>query len=192
LKRTGDKENHATRILIIDDDENMRVTLSDLTEMMGLEPMTAKNGTEALKILSDHKNNFDIVLTDMMMPDYTGLDMLRVVKKKNEHALVVIITGYGSIENAVDAIRAGAYDYIAKPFTVGEMEILVRNAVERIYLTKENIKLTKDLQDLYKKMNLFQEESLELRKLHREIMEELKVHASRLDKIYELMRYAVK
>lgn len=191
MKTAAKNDNPGVKILIVDDDENMRVTLLDLMETLGLSAQTAKTGAEALKILNQHTEDFDIVLTDLMMPDYNGLDILKEVKKRNEDILVAIVTGYASLETAVEAIRAGAYDYITKPFTLGEVEILIRNALERIRLRKENIRLSRDLQELNQKVNNSHESNQEARRIQREIKDEVNVLASKLDKIYELVQQRV-
>lgn len=188
MKTAAKNDNPSVKILIVDDDENMRVTLSDLMETLGLSAQTAKTGTEALKILHQRPEDFDIVLTDLIMPDYNGLDILKEVKKRSEDILVAIVTGYASLETAVEAIRAGAYDYITKPFTLGEVEILIRNALERIRLRKENIRLGRELQELHQRVNNSQESNQEARRIQREIKDEMQVLASKLDKIYELLQ----
>jgi len=176
------------KILIVDDDEAMRLTLSDLMASLGLSVQTAKSGTEALIVLNQQPAELDIVLTDLMMPGYTGLDILKAVRARSEHILVVIMTGYASIESAVEAIRAGAYDYIAKPFTLGEAEILIRNAMERIRLQKENARLTGELQDLSQKVSQLQDGGHETRRLQREIKDEVHALGAKLDNLYERLQ----
>ncbi len=111
------------RILVVDDEELMRDYLYETLKRKGYNVEIAKNGKEAIKILED--NNYNLVITDMKMPEITGMDVLRFVKEKTPDTFVVVLTAYGTVENAVEAMKIGAYDYLMKPCTADEIEILV-------------------------------------------------------------------
>ena len=123
------------RLLIVDDDKASRDVLVGLLESPERKIQTAADGIEA-KALLDHQT-FDLVLTDLNMPGLDGLELLRLIKARSPETLVVIITGYATLENTLAAIEEGAYDYITKPFKLAEMEVLVRNACEKIILERE-------------------------------------------------------
>jgi two-component system response regulator AtoC len=100
------------------------------------EVMTAESGHKALLLLKDH--TFDLILTDMKMPDMTGIDVLRKVKELSPQSIVVIITAFGSIENAVEAMRLGAFNYLIKPFSPDTIEAVIEKAEEHLSLINEN------------------------------------------------------
>lgn len=138
------------RILVVDDDEISRKILQDTIEQEGIEISLAANGLEGLKRLLVEP--FDIVLTDLNMPRMDGLTLLREIRKLYPHILVIIITGYGSLNSAIDAIRNGAYDYVQKPFTTEEMRVTCRNAIEKIHILRDKQRLLKELELVYRKL----------------------------------------
>ena len=100
-------------VLIVDDEEAALETMSDALSNQGYEIITTSSGKEALTIMQDRP--VDVVLTDLKMPDVDGMEILRIAKDMDPQAQVIMITGYGSIEKAVRAMRAGAADFIEKP-----------------------------------------------------------------------------
>jgi DNA-binding NtrC family response regulator len=122
----------AHKILIVDDDAGMAETCGKLFARQGLIPILAKSGTEALARL-ESEPGVEIVLTDLIMPDLSGVELLQMVKSRDPHVEVVIMTGYGTIANAVEAIKLGATDYITKPFD--KTEILA--VIEKILTIKD-------------------------------------------------------
>lgn len=115
------------RILIVDDDELIRKFLSDFFVDLKFEVVTAENGTDALRKFVPQ--NFDIVISDLMMPDMTGIELLKELIARDEKVLFFLITGYPTLETAVEAIKNGAYDYIVKPFNPEDLRIKVERAV---------------------------------------------------------------
>ena len=128
-------------ILIIDDEEAQRNVLKGYLEKKGLKIFTASSGTEGVKSVQD--NMIDIVLSDYKMPDITGLEVLEHVKKINPAISFIILTAYGTIENAVKAMRLGAFDYISKPVDLDELDLLLERIIENKNL-KSEIELLKD------------------------------------------------
>lgn len=140
------------RILIIDDDEIVRKSCEKVLSPEGYITVTAGSGREGLKLLS--KKPFDLVLTDLRMPDMDGIEVLKRVKEGWPDIEVIIITGYGTVKSAIEAIRYGAYDYIEKPFSPEELLNVVRRSLERRNLILENTRLRQEVQALYRVENI--------------------------------------
>ncbi len=135
------------KILIADDDLDLRELLIEAVRNWGYEVSLAKDGEEALrKLKMDH---FHMVITDLMMPGMDGLQLLQRIRELDSDILVIIITGYATLETAVKAIETGAYDYIAKPFRLDELMIVIKNACERLRLTLQNRSLLEELRTAY-------------------------------------------
>jgi two-component system response regulator AtoC len=124
------------KILIVDDDLLVRNFLGETLRRKYFEVTTAENGCKALAYLKDIA--FDVVITDMKMPDMTGLDVLRKVKELASNTIVIVITAFGSIENAVEAMRLGAFNYLIKPFSPDTIEAIIEKAKEHASLIEEN------------------------------------------------------
>ena len=139
------------KILIVDDD---RTLLSALKTVLDRENdvTVCNDGSKAIDLCRNEK--FDLIITDLMMPGASGLEVLTETRKIDPESLVVLITGFASLETAVQAIREGAYDYITKPFKLEEIKIIVNNAREKIRLIRENRKLIEDLQNAYEQLNM--------------------------------------
>ncbi|MEK6777671.1 MAG: response regulator [bacterium] len=142
------------RLLIIDDEPSSQDVLLRLLSNPERELVTAQNGLEAKEILEHER--FDLVLTDLNMPCMDGMELLRFVKARYPEIIVIIITGYASIESALKAIDQGAYDYITKPFKLAEMDIMVKNACEKILLLKERDAVLKQIDDFTRRVNSMQ------------------------------------
>jgi DNA-binding NtrC family response regulator len=115
------------RVLVIDDEAIVRVSCQRVLEPAGYEVVLTSRGDEAIELLE--KEQFDLVLTDLKMPDMDGLEVLKVIKERWPDIQVVIITGYGTISTAVQAIKKGAYEYIEKPFTPEDILDVVTKAL---------------------------------------------------------------
>lgn len=131
------------KILIVDDEMLVRNFLAETLRRKNLEVMTAENGQKALAMLKE--TSFDMVITDMKMPDITGIDVLRKVKELSPSTIVVVITAFGSIENAVEAMRLGAFNYLIKPFSPDTIEAVIEKAREHLSLLEENQYLRQQL-----------------------------------------------
>ena len=115
------------QILIADDDLSMRQALAESLESCGFEVETAENGADAL--LKFEKGKFEVVVTDMRMPKMTGMDVLRGIKKIAPQTPVILITAYGTVKTAVEAMKEGAAEFIMKPFSLDDLEFAVRNVL---------------------------------------------------------------
>lgn len=122
-------------ILIIEDDETMRLTLVDVFAKQAYNALVAPTGKEGLATLKEQA--VDLVLLDYRLPDQDGLSVLRQIKEINDDLLVIIMTAYPEVETAVSAMKAGAYDYINKPFDLEELKFLIRRALETRNLKSE-------------------------------------------------------
>ena len=123
-------------ILVIDDEEMIRELLKDTFEKEKYTVETAENGDEAFKMISS--NDFDLVITDIRLPDISGMEILEKIKSKYPEIGVIMITAYGSIKSAVKSMKDGAFDYIAKPFEIDEIKIVVKKYFEFEDLKDEN------------------------------------------------------
>lgn len=135
------------RILVVDDEESIREFFQIMLKREGYEVLTAGNGREALDSLKKHP--VDMVITDIQMPEVSGMELLTKVKEMDPEMVVLMITAFGSTETAVEAMKLGAYDYVQKPFKIDEVKIIVRQALEKRSLRLENVQLKKELGTRY-------------------------------------------
>lgn len=135
------------RILVVDDDESLRRVTQVQLEQVGFRTLTAADGTEALKILQ--RSPIDLVITDLKMPGISGLELLRRIRMEYPDISVVMLTAFGTIETAVEAMKAGAYDYITKPVHADELELVARRSLEHLQLLEENRTLRRSLDAKY-------------------------------------------
>lgn len=117
------------KILIVDDEEVIRDVCSQILEGEGYCVTTACSGMEALRLVSDGGNPFDAVVTDIMMPDMSGLELLEIIRKTSMDISPVVITGLGTFEMATQSDRLGAREFVVKPFTPDELSSAVRKAL---------------------------------------------------------------
>ncbi|RMG00831.1 MAG: sigma-54-dependent Fis family transcriptional regulator, partial [Nitrospirae bacterium] len=135
------------RILVIEDEMIMRVTLEDALTAMDYEVHTEETGVGGVNAYIER--GFDLVLTDVRLPDINGLEVLKQIKEADPSSQVILMTAFGTIKDAVDAMKIGAFDYITKPFSLEEMGIIIKRALEVKDMKDENIRLKKDLSSCY-------------------------------------------
>jgi len=133
-------------ILLIEDEKIMRITLEDALRGAGYEVISFEAGEPAL--LSAKTNSFDIVVTDVRLPDIDGFDIVQEIARTKDTP-VIVMTAYGTIKDAVEAMKLGAFDYITKPFALDEFLLLIERALEIKRLKEENLRLRKDLSQCY-------------------------------------------
>ena len=131
------------RILVVDDDQIIRDSLSEFLKLEGFKCLGAEGFDQALKELE--KQSYNLVITDVNMPKTDGFELLRVIRKRYPELVTIVITGYGTIESAVEAIKMGAYDYLTKPIVDDEIRMIVSRALEQQALLQENRNLKKQL-----------------------------------------------
>ena len=136
------------RLLIVDDEVRFLQTLKTRLEIRGLDVMTAKNGKDALA--AARKSNFDVVLLDLKMPGMDGEEVLKILKQEDPLVEVIILTGHGSVESAVDCTRAGSHSYLQKPCETNQLLLALKDAYHkrtqrRLDLDKEKVDELLDL-----------------------------------------------
>ena len=136
-------EANKYRVLIVDDEESMRDFLSIMLHREGYQVDTAVDGAQAVVHLRDH--SYDLVISDIKMPRMTGLELLTHIKDRTPETVVLMVTAFSSTDEAVEAMKQGAYDYITKPFKNEEIRLIVKNALERRDLRRENLALKEAL-----------------------------------------------
>lgn len=137
----------AANILVVDDEQSMREFLVILLERQGYAVQGCESATAAFDILEN--DSVDLVISDVNMPGLNGMQLLDRVKTTTPETAVLMITAYTTAEQAVEAMKLGAYDYIAKPFKVEEVKQLVKNALEKTSLQRENRRLKQEVQERY-------------------------------------------
>lgn len=134
-------------ILVVDDEKVIRDMLADLLDMEGFQVRTAEDGAGALEELS--RAHYDLVLSDLKMPRMGGIALLDQIGRVAPQAVTVIMTGFGTVETAIDAMKRGAYDYVLKPFKLEEVVHVVRRGIDKKRMVAENMRL-KEAVSLYK------------------------------------------
>lgn len=135
--------SNGKHILIVDDEPLVRRSLSELLTLSGYAVSSAGNGKEALSLLKDY--TADIIISDIKMPEMDGIELLKQVKIIHPETQVILVTGYGSIDSAVEAMKHGAYDYVTKPIIDTEIKIVIERLVNQRRLQDENLKLKEQL-----------------------------------------------
>jgi len=149
------------RVWIADDDDDFREALGKSLAQEKRSIRLFANGEELIEALK-RDSSFDIIIADLLMPVVDGLQVLEKARKSNPDGVVIIMTGYASLDTAIQAIRGGAYDYIRKPFKLDELEVIVKNAGEKIALIRENRRLLQKLKDAMEEMKGIKEPSPEI------------------------------
>ena len=132
-------------VLIVDDEVQARELLSEFCRAQGYDVATAHDGRAALAAIARGPHQFSIIITDLQLPGVDGFEVLKGAREANPHVYVVMITGYASIDSAVRAVREGAYDYLAKPFALGQLEVVLRRIGDRMALEEENRALSRQV-----------------------------------------------
>ncbi len=145
-------EKHETvvRVLVADDDEVFLEILAETVEQADAAVELASDGLAALEQLA--AGDFDILISDLNMPRMDGLTLFRQVRTFYPHILCILITGFGSLESAIQALRLGAYDYIQKPFMMEQVGVTIRNAVDRVKAYKERAGLLLEIENLQRRI----------------------------------------
>lgn len=117
------------RVMVVDDEENIREVLSSYLDSLGYDVVTASDGEDAIGKFST--GSFDLIVSDLLMPTIDGLELLKKIREKDRDVIFLMITGYPSIETAVDAIKKGAYDYITKPFHMEDVKLRIERSFEK-------------------------------------------------------------
>ncbi len=141
------------QILVVEDSKPLREMLVHVLKDEETHADPAKDGKEAL----DRYYNapYDLIITDLNMPELTGIELIKKIREQDDLVEFIIITGYASLESAVEAIKAGAFDYIIKPFKVEELKVAVRNVRDKVALKKKNKTLMEKLRSFYEEIDRY-------------------------------------
>ena len=142
-----EKKYNMARILVIDDEKSIRSTLQEILEHEGFEVDTAPDGAGALELIPDKP--YDVVLCDIKMPDMDGIEVLEKIQKIKSDLPVIMISGHGTIDTAVDAIKKGAFDFVEKPPDLNRLLITIRNAMDKSTLITETKVLKRKVGKVY-------------------------------------------
>jgi DNA-binding NtrC family response regulator len=141
------KKDDVFRILIVDDNNDLRSIIKEYLSDTGDFVEGACDGKDAL--MKHMQNSYDLIITDLNMPEMSGIDLMKKIRQDNDITEFIIITGYASLDTAVEAIKIGAFDYIVKPFRMEELKVIVKNVKDKVFLVKTNRELFKKLKKFY-------------------------------------------
>jgi DNA-binding NtrC family response regulator len=132
-------------VLIVDDEADIRELLAEYFRDKGFEVGEAADGRAAVTAIEREPARYGLIIADLNLPGADGLAVLKAAKRVNAASYVVIITGYASLDSAIQAVRLGAYDYLTKPFSMGQIDVLVERIEDRLTLEQENRLLARQL-----------------------------------------------
>jgi len=132
-------------VLIVEDEADIRELLSEYFRARNYEVVGAADGRAALLALEREPDRFSLVITDLHLPGVDGLAVLRAARSVNPRAYVVIVTGFASLDSAIQAVRLGAYDYLTKPFSLGQIDVVLQRIHDIQVLYAENRRLTRQV-----------------------------------------------
>ena len=142
------RKDEPFRILIVDDNREIRSILEEYLREEGYLAQGAADGKEALAKYAE--TAFDLIITDLNMPGMTGIELIREIAGMGENTTeFIIITGYASLDSAIESVKAGAFDYLVKPFRIEELKVVINNAKDKIVLKKANKQLFDKLKSFY-------------------------------------------
>ncbi len=137
-------EAKPARVLIVDDDVGHAEALTDGLELDGYRCAAVHSGSEAVQRLSEE--SFDAVLTDLVMPDLSGIEVLKEARRMQPDAAVLLVTGHESVKTAVDALLHGAADYLTKPVDIAELRARIARAIESVRLRRDHVELRRQIE----------------------------------------------
>jgi DNA-binding NtrC family response regulator len=172
MPATGIRPFH---VLVIDDEPDVRDLLAEYFREREHHVVSLADGRQAVAELERNPSKYHLVITDLQLPGVDGLGVLQAARAANPSAMVIIVTGYASLDSAVQAVRLGAYDYLTKPFSLGQLDVIVQRVAERQALEAENRQLARRVGD---------RESTELKGA---VAERLQMIDARLGRIEELL-----
>lgn len=135
------------KILVVDDEKTILENIKFILELDNNEVVTVSNAKEALEIFKNDYSNIDVVITDMKMPELSGMEILKEIKRIMPEMGVIILTGHGDLENAIHAMKEGAFEYLKKPVSADDLTIAINNAISKKNLLLENTRINKELRE---------------------------------------------
>ncbi len=166
--------NHGGKLLVVDDDEGVRELAEEAFNRAGYDTLVAGSGSEAAELLSEHEVTAAVV--DLVLPDTSGLEVLKQVRASNPEAVMIVITGYASLDSAMEAVKLGAYDYLRKPFGVEDLVNVLSRGLKERELAQRNRELVAELDRTNR----------ELLAYHDRLETEMQVTSDKLDAFIEL------
>ena len=161
-----------SKVLIVDDDQFALRSMAKVLRGESYEVVTAASGAEAIELLKE--DSFDLVLTDLKMPEVDGLEVLRKAREIAPQAVVLILTGYASLESAIEALREGAHDYLLKPCSADELKLKIERGLERVRLAEERQQAQEALRKAHDELEIrVEERTAELAKVNQELRIEI-------------------
>jgi len=145
--------SEALQIMVVEDSKPLREMLVHVLKDDGNVVESARDGKEAME--KYYSGAYDLIITDLNMPEMTGIELIKRIREMDELVEFIIITAYASLETAIEAIKAGAYDYIIKPFKLEELKVAVRNVGDKISLKKKNKVLMEKLRGFYEEIDRY-------------------------------------
>jgi DNA-binding NtrC family response regulator len=136
---------NGVEVLVVDDEPDVRDLLAEYFSERGYEVTMVPDGRAAVTAIERAPLRFGLIVTDLQLPGADGLAVLRAARAANPSSYVVIITGYASLDSAIEAVRLGAYDYLTKPFSLGQIDVVLRRLADRLSLEAENRQLTRQV-----------------------------------------------
>lgn len=170
-------------VLLVDDDEDLRAALAEFLHDEGYSVSFVGSCREALATLENPNTSYQMLLTDLKLPDGDGLEVVKAAKIKNPAIVAAVMTGYASLETALKAIRLGAYDYVTKPFNFDEVEILIHNMSDKVRLVEENRRIHERLDLLSRNLEDLNAVKIEMTRLNRSLREGLQAILEKLDSL---------
>lgn len=140
---SGMSTSRPFEVLVVDDEVDVRELLVEYFRDRGFEVASAADGRAAITAIERAPSRFGLIMTDLQLPGADGLAVLRAAKQASPSSYVVIITGYASLDSAIQAVRFGAYDYLTKPFSLGQIDVIVNRLTDRMALETENRQLAR-------------------------------------------------
>ncbi len=183
----GTSEN-APLILVVDDDDTLRAALLEYFLQKGMHASSSRDGAEAIHLIKTHPEAFDVVITDLIMPRAGGLEVLREARARSTKTQVIIITGFASLETAIDSMHQGAFDYVTKPFKLVEIGLILEKVLERKRLLEENWALTERIQSLYSRLDMLKDNRQKMEKFMVDTSEKLDEQSRKIDECLGLVR----
>ncbi len=182
------KKLSALSVLVVEDDKDLLGAISQFLQIRGFVVTACANAGDAIEATRSTHTPFDILLADLKLPDGDGLSVLKAAKERHPGTLAAILTGYASLETALRSIRLGAYDYLTKPFGLDEIEILIRNMSDKIWLVRENRAIEGKLGQLYRQVETLQNEKLDLMRCNQDLKQSFDGLIRRVEKLTDLVR----
>lgn len=187
--------NNPIELLLVDDDRDLSDALAEFLRSRDLSVTACHSNADASTELRRRGAEFQILLSDLRLPDGDGLQLIELAKRQNPNILAALMTGYASLETALKAIQLGAYDYITKPFSLNEIEILVRNMCDKIRLEEQARRAHREireanekLREIYSRIDVLHDEKIELMRLNREMKKEFAALANKVDQVLQMLQ----